>query len=69
MPKYRCIRKCWHKKNMYRVGQIAEFADKEAPHHFVPLEDFSDALVEQTQREDALKRAKRPPKIKAQKAE
>lgn len=69
MAKYQCIRKCWHNKIMYRVGQIAEFKEKEAPRHFVPVEEFTDELVEQTQREDARKRMKNPPKIKAQKAE
>lgn len=69
MPKYQCIRKCWHNKTMFKVGQIVEFPEKEAPRHFVPVEEFSDALVEQTQKEDAKKRMKNPPKIKAQKAE
>ena|GEM_PF-4486553 len=66
--RYRCIRKCWHNKIMYRVGQIADFPEKEAPRHFVPEEVFSEAAVDEARREDNMRRLKNPPKIKAQKA-
>jgi hypothetical protein len=53
---------------MYRVGQIADFPEKEAPRHFVPEEVFSEAAVDEARREDNMRRLKNPPKIKAQKA-
>lgn len=68
MPKYRCIRRCYHGKHLYAVGEMAVFPEKEAPRHFVPVEEFSEKVVQAAEVEDNQRRAKNPPKIKAERA-
>jgi hypothetical protein len=61
----RAIRKCWHNKHKYEIGEEWLGAEGEAaPRHFVQDKDFSTRAVEKARQEEKLKRVA----IKAQKA-
>jgi len=67
---YLAIRKCFHNKHFYMVGDKYfptedELKNKSVPRHFVPPEAFSPEAVKKAEAEEKMKRVK----VKAQKAE
>lgn len=61
----RAIRKCWHKKHKYEIGEEWRGEEGErVPRHFVADKDFSERAVEKARAEEKLKRVA----IQAQKA-
>lgn len=64
----RAIRKCWHGKRYYNVGDVVDVQEddfKDVPRHFVPLESFTEAAVKAAEAED---RKSRAVKVKAARA-
>ncbi len=74
---YRCVRPCWHKKRLYKIGDtlavdnVSELPmDKDGKlRHFVPVGEFSADLVEKVAIADELAKKKAPLKLKPQKAD
>lgn len=59
----RAIRKCWHGKRLYKIGDVFR-GEGEAPRHFVEERKFSPKAVDEAAREEKLKRIA----VRAQKA-
>ena len=66
---YRCIRKCFHGKRLYKPGDsyaptADQLKEKSVPRHFVLKEQYSKDAVIQAEKEERLKKVK----IRAEKA-
>jgi hypothetical protein len=76
MAKYQCIRECRFKHRNYKVGQIVNVGkpEEELPQdkqgklrHFVPVGQFNEDLVKETEIQDRLEIARNCAQIKAEK--
>jgi len=76
MARYQCIRECRFKHKNFKVGQIVNVGkpEEELPQdkngklrHFVPVGQFNEDLVKETEIQDRLAIAKNRAQIKAEK--
>lgn len=51
----RAIRKCWHNKQIYKIGDVFRGEGK-PPRHFVEEQKFSPRAVDEAAREEKLKK-------------